>query len=749
MSTKFQERAASAPSLLATAVGIAITGLSASQLVQAEEADQQDAVVLDATEVQSVADADGYKTESASKKYTAPLRETPKSVTVIPEAVIKDTGSLSLADALRTTSGITFGAGEGGNPAGDRPIIRGFNAESDVFIDGVRDVGMQTREVFNLEQVEVSKGPGSAFTGAGSTGGSLNLISKTAKRDNFLDISQTFGTDQTRRTTLDGNYQFSEQIAGRLNLMKHDAHVAGRDAVSVSRWGVAPTITFGFATPTRATLSYYHLETDDMPDYGIPLMTAGMAGDGKRKPVSVDRDSFYGLQSRDYRKSTTDSGTFAFEHDLNESLTLSNTTRVTRTTLDYIATNPDDSAGNVANGNVFRSSKSRNSTSEGWVNQTNLQANFTTGSIEHSLITGVEISRLGVHNRSYYITSGPGAATRPCNAAAFASGDCTSLRNPTYKDRWQGSVVDSNAFTDTDTDTLSGFVFDTLKFNDQWSLNLGVRYDDYETTSQGPTVPRGSNEVTGYNDLESKTHFWNYQAGLVYNPLPNGSVYLAWSTSSNPSGETGGDGGDNLSATNAILDPERNRNVELGTKWDFFDERLGLQAALFKTTKKNARVNDINGIPENIGETEIKGFEIGVNGQLTANWNMFASYTYLDSELVKGAQDANPSNDGNRVQSTPENSFSFWTTYNLTDALTVGAGANYVDSRFGDAANTIEVPSYWRYDAMAKYVVNKNLDFQLNVQNLTDKRYFDQVYSAHMAHVAPGRTALLSTNFHF
>src|SRR5690606_17406630 len=156
-------------------------------------------------------------------------------------------------DALRNVSGITMGAGEGGNPAGDRPIIRGFNAESDTFVDGVRDVGMQTREVFNLEQVEVSKGPGSAFTGAGSTGGSLNLISKTAKRDTFRVSRQTCGSDQTRRTPLDGNYQFSDQIACRRNLMKHDANVAGRDGVSVSRWGVAPTITFGFDTSTRAT----------------------------------------------------------------------------------------------------------------------------------------------------------------------------------------------------------------------------------------------------------------------------------------------------------------------------------------------------------------------------------------------------------------------------------------------------------------------------------------------------------------
>lgn len=351
------------PRVLASAIGVALTAFSApsmAQVVPAASSPSEAPVALD--EVTVIGEQEqAYKADtSASKKYTAPLRETPKSVTVITDQVIRDTGSLTLVDALRTTSGITFGAGEGGNPAGDRPIIRGFNAESDTFIDGLRDVGSQTREIFNVESIEVSKGPGSAYTGAGSTGGSLNLISKTAKQRDFGDASVTLGSDQTRRYTLDVNRVLGDNVAGRLNLMKHEANVAGRDGVDVSRWGVAPTITFGFDTPTRATLSYYHLETDDMPDYGIPL-TVATPGNPGREPVSVDRDNFYGLESRDFRESTTDAGTIRLEHDLNENLTVSNTTRIARTTLDYIVTNPDDSRGNVPNGLVSRSAKSRNS----------------------------------------------------------------------------------------------------------------------------------------------------------------------------------------------------------------------------------------------------------------------------------------------------------------------------------------------------------------------------------------------------
>jgi len=755
------ERPTATPRVLASALGV-MTVFSAGGGVRAEEALEQKAAKKDAQKkevlsletdsVVGVSESD-YKVESASKKFTAPLRETPKSVTIISQQVIEDTGSLSLVDALRTTSGITFGAGEGGNPAGDRPIIRGFNAESDTFIDGLRDVASQTREVFNIEQIEVSKGPGSAYTGAGSTGGSVNMITKTAKRNDFLDISQTFGSDQTRRSTLDLNRMLTDQIGFRLNLMKHDANVAGRDGVDVSRWGYAPTITFGFDTPTRATFSYYHVEADDTPDYGVPLSPSGIGV--KRHPVG-SKSNFYGLTGRDYRESSTDSGTFKIEHDLNDNVTISNSFRQVRTTLDYVATNPDDSRGNVSRDLVWRSPKSRNSTSEGWVNQTDLRAKFNTGSIEHSLVAGAEVTDQGVHNRPYSFYTASGAAistTSSCNAASQSSGNCTSLSSPNYKGDWSGYYTDGKAYTDTDTRTASGYLFDTLKFNEKWSLNLGLRYDDFETESQGYS------NTLGDFDYKTKTNFWSYQVGLVYNPLPNGSVYVAWSTSRNPVGETSGEGADSMTVATENLQPERNRNVELGTKWEFFDGQLALDSAIFKTKKSNARVTDQDGTTQNIGEVEIKGFELGVSGRITRNWQIFANYTYLDSEIVKGGTvDIDPSsavvrvdgaNDGNDNPSTPENSFSLWSTYQLFPFLTVGGGANYVDSRYGDASNTAEVPSYWRYDAMANLKVSKTLDLQLNVQNLTDKRYFDQIYPTHMAHVAPGRTVLLATNLHF
>jgi catecholate siderophore receptor len=246
---------------IVSAVGVALAAISAAHMAQAAEP-ASDALNLGATNIDGERADTAYKIEeSASKKYTAPLRETPKSVTVIPQQVIRDTAATSLADALRTTPGITFGAGEGGNPSADRPIIRGFNAESDVFVDGMRDVAAQSREIFNVESVEVSKGPGSAFTGAGSTGGSLNLVTKGAHLGDAFNGGYTFGSDQTQRYTLDVNKQMTDTSAFRLNLMKHDSNVAGRNDVDNSRWGVAPSFAFGLGTDTRVKVDYYHLSS--------------------------------------------------------------------------------------------------------------------------------------------------------------------------------------------------------------------------------------------------------------------------------------------------------------------------------------------------------------------------------------------------------------------------------------------------------------------------------------------------------
>ena len=216
---------------------------------------------------------EGYKAERIeSPKAVAPLLDTPRSIVVVDKQVIRDTGSATLIDALRTVPGITFGAAEGGNPIGDRPFIRGFDSQGSTYLDGVRDIGAQTREIFAVEQIQVVRGSDSTLGGRGSAGGSLNIISKLPERETFIAGSGSYGTADYKRVTGDANIRVNDMIAVRLNAMWHDQDVAGRDQIFQKRWGIAPSVTIGIESDTKLTLSYYHLDTDELPDSGIPFL---------------------------------------------------------------------------------------------------------------------------------------------------------------------------------------------------------------------------------------------------------------------------------------------------------------------------------------------------------------------------------------------------------------------------------------------------------------------------------------------
>ncbi|MEG0861658.1 MAG: TonB-dependent siderophore receptor [Pseudomonas sp.] len=751
--------AVSSPRLLASAIGMAITATTAGHMAFAADAEpaKNGAISLDATSVTGQTDAanTGYKVERASsQKYTAPLVDTPRSITVVPQQVLKDTGAVSLQDALRTVPGITFGAGEGGNPQGDRPFIRGFDAQSDTFLDGVRDTGAQTREIFAVESIEVSKGPNSAVGGRGSAGGSLNLVSKAPKQQDFLNGGFTYGSDQTRRYTLDVNRQFLDSAAFRLNLMSHEQNVAGRDSINYDRWGVAPSLTFGLGTPTRVNLNYYHMESNDLPDSGIPygykLPGANAPHDHDKPTDGGDSNNFYGLKDRDFRKTRADISTVSIEHDINDSMTVKNTLRHGSTSQDYVLTQPDDSAHNVSQfGTVWRRANSRISNTSTTTNQTDLFGEFQALGFKHSYSTGVEFTREDTMVSGYTVTPN---SKLTCNPGSTPT--CTSLSNPNPNDPWTGSIARNYAsVTDTESTTRAAYVFDTIELDPQWLLNLGTRYDSFKTEADSTTTGKARNN----------SHFWSWQAGLVWKPADNGSIYASFATSATPPGGVvdGVDSNPNTPGNSTLisdLEPETTKNYELGTKWDLFHERVALTAAIFRTEKENTRVLVDNNTYQNSGTTRVDGIELGASGKLTDKWQVFAGYSYLKSEAVDPGEagnrngqltgGANPAK-GNQLPNTPKNSFSLWTTYDVTDKLTLGGGAFYVDDVWGDLNNTVYVPSYVRYDAMASYKLTKNVDLQLNVQNLTDETYYDKAYSAHFANQAAGRTALLTTSFHF
>ena len=714
-----------------------------------------------------------YKVDSAaSSKYTAPLVDTPKTVTVIPEEIIRETNASSLKEALRTTPGITFAMGEGGAPEGDNPVIRGFNAQSSTFIDGLRDPSSQSRNMFAVEQIDVTKGADSAFSGGGAVGGSINLTTKNAKLGNFGEASFGLGTDSYLRGTVDLNRQLNDTSAVRLNLLKEKGDVPGRNSVDYDHLGANVSAAFGLGTPTRVNAGLYHYETDDMPDYGIPYsnpiakystVAVGAGGstattpptvaptlnpaasaNGNGGPLNVNRNNFYGLTGRDFRKTNVDSGTLKIEHDLDEKWTFRNATRYTKSLNDYVASNPGDSNASIVTGTTLpRSAKTRHSLTNAWVNDTQLSGEFLTGSVKHNVTLGVELTHTETDSRGYTVTGTSNA----------------SITNPNPNDPWTGTITRATSGAKTTTNTSGIYAFDTLTLNKQWLLNLGLRYDTFRTFGDNYTT----NGAAAAADLVSNSSFTSYQTGIVYKPLDNGSIYLNYATAANPSGATMSDGSDNLATTNKDLEPEKVKNIELGTKWNLLNNKLTLTGAIFNLTKTNAKVNlDANTV-STVGEQKTKGIDLGFAGSLTDKWQVFGGYTYLDSILAKTGPsywsvnstattwtyNANGETQGKQFPNTPKHSFSLWSTYKVMPDLTLGGGAYYVSKVYGNTANTKWVPEYWRFDAMATYQVDKKLSLRLNIQNLFDKTYYDRAYTTHMVSVAPARQVTLTANYKF
>ena len=758
----------------AAVAGLAGLGLaqvaSAAPIGAAPEADVAAPVATapasDSNEVATVKIDAKRVADPSSSKFTAPLVDTPKSVTVIPSRIIEQTAATSLTDILRTSPGITFGAGEGGQPLADRPFIRGSSSANNIFVDGVRDSGGQTREIFNLEQVEVVKGPDSAYSGRGSGGGSINLSSKSPKAENFARGSVGVGSDEYVRATADLNYAFNDNAAIRLNILGTQGDTPGRKNVDFSRWGVAPSLAVGLNGDTQLTLSYYHLDTDQTPDYGIPLMTKTTEARTASGILNVDPRSFYGIESRDYQKTKSDIATFAIDHKINDDLNVRQVVRYSKSLNDYIVTNPGDGgAAQFVQGQWWmkRGTKSRWNPTKTVAVVTDLHGKKTFGGLEHSFDIGIELSREENLNATYstFTTSGAACPTGFVIAAAtltsLGAGDCTLVYHPNDKDSWSGIVNRSPAARNV-AKTAAIYGFDTIKFGDKVLLNLGLRHDAYD--SQGvdytTTQANGVFTTTAITPRKGSWEFTNYQVGLVYKPTASSSIYGSYGTSSTPPGISGGDQNSNTSTgtgnlATVQLEPEDSQSFELGAKANVFHDTLALSAALFKTTRKNAQIQIDANTYAQVGEVQVKGFELGFSGNLTPKWQVFGGYTYMDSELVKGAYTS--VNQGDPLANTPKHSFSSFSTYRVTKAISLGGGAYYVSKSFGGnqggaggGTNKIYAPSYWRYDAFASWTFSPKLDLQLNIQNLTDERYIMRTNGVHHADPAPGRQAILTFN---
>ncbi|MEJ1972896.1 MAG: TonB-dependent siderophore receptor [Lacunisphaera sp.] len=679
----------------------------------------------------------------SSPKFIEPLRDTPQTVVVIPREIFNQQGAMSLSDVLRNTSGITFAAGEGGSAAstaGDTFYMRGFDTTNNIFVDGVRDVGAYSRDVFNIEQVDIAKGPAGADIGRGGASGYVNISTKTPRLEQFTAGSVNYGLDERsdgsrQRATLDVNQPVENSpvkgTAVRVNAVWQDNDGVGRDYANNQSWGIAPSLALGLGTSSRAYLTYSHTEQDNLPDYGLP--SAELPGYISPVPVpQVDWSTFYGF-TVDSDKVNADAAMLRLEHDFDATLKLSNQTRYSANQREAVVTAPgqNGTAYNPATNLLTRSRQANKRDMSILSNQTNLQAQFATGSIKHNLSSGLELTRETAYS------------------PAFVSATLTPipLQSPNPEAAPSGTPTRSGAYTDAVMKTAALYAFDTLHFNDRWQANVSIRGERYDTHF----LSVATNGVASVVDADDNLFSW--KGGLVFKPAKAGSLYVAYADSLTPPGTDFTLSSAVGNQNNPDIDPQETTNLEAGVKWDFFQSRLSTSFAVFKTVNDKTVFTDPILGPIPTGKQTVQGAEFNISRRFTDNWVVLGSVSYLDSEINSGTTaGGNPA--GVPLPLIPKWSGNVFTSYRLSSGAIIGGGAQYsseVQRRDNNSPNVPRaMPSYWLFNFVASYPFGKHVTLRLNVNNLFDEK-FVQSFNNNGARFGPGapRSYLLSADFTF
>lgn len=709
---------------LAPRLALCLASLSAisqtTAQATAQSAPAPDAQEQALPEVKVKARKQDYKPEAApSPKIIQPLLDTPQSVTVVPKAVIQDQGVTTLRDTLRNVAGISLAAGEGGSQ-GDNLTLRGFTARNDIYLDGMRDFGSYYRDAFDYGQVEVLKGPASMMFGRGSTGGVVNQVTKSPSLKQSAEAELMGASDDTRRMAADLNLPFDDHSALRLNAMTQDGGVAGRDIAENRRSGFAPSVAFGLGTDTRVRFDYFHLQENDIPDYGLPWVF--------NRPAPVDRNAYYGFQDANFLRATVDQWTAKVEHDFSDSFSFRDQARYARATRDaqiteakiltsYTPATPVDSM------QVTRNQIAVASVETMLWNQLDFTWKVGTDATRNTLVAGLEGGRETSDPIRYTWTGVPG----------------TSLMDPDEHQPFAGTGA-VRSRVQTTANSIAAYAMDTLSLGEHWDLTGGLRWDRFQAGYDQSVAPAVS--------LDRTDQMTSVRAALAYKPRMNGSIYLSYGTSFNPSAESL-----SLSANSADLAPEKNRSLEVGTKWDFAGGKLTFRGAAYRLRKLNARVPDPTNPALNIlgGDQRVDGAEAELAGALTDAWRIYTGYAFAQTEVVSTTL---ANTQGNPLANAPKHTFNVWTTYQVTEALTIGGGANFVSERAASStlnAATMQLPTapgYTVFSAMAKYRLSPRFDLQANLANLGNRAYFDLL---HPGHVVPGagRTLSISLNARF
>ncbi len=753
-----------------SSLAFAISSALLTGVVMAED----NAVMLDKLEVEEevIPDTNPYAEPgapylgkySADPRRTRPLAETPQTINVLTQEEIQDTGRSDLRDILDGQAGITVGTGENGNAFGDRYIIRGHEARSDVFVDGLRDPGMTIRESFAVDQVEVTKGPSSTFAGRGTTGGAVNSATKQASTEyDFTKLSGGLGTDSYHRGTVDINKVLNYDTAVRVNLLHAEEDVPDRDPADRSRVGAALSGTYHATDKLKITADYYHLDAEDKPDLGSYI---------DRTTGTVAKDVPVYTQDEDFLESEVNTGTLRVGYEVTPKVRVVNLTRYGTTDNGYVATGTSGSTAYAteedATAGVNGYSSASLSTHQGWqeveyfANQLNLFAKTELGGLNHEFVFGLEYSKHSVLN-GVYSNSATGASNCYVNGrGGITQGYCIVDQNGNtvggINSLMQRELSRGSWDSDWNINTVSVSMMDTVDLTERWTAFGGIRYDyfDYDTLTQS------GGTITPYQYSDG---LWNGHVGVTYDVLPNANVYASFSTASNINGgesDVGSSCGYGGICANDSSDelgtPENTQSWELGTKWQLMDNRLLATAAVFRINKDDVMEQLSNDSSYeaigtlNTGKNRVEGVEFGLSGNITDKLSAQMGIALMNAKVL----DSNTaSNIGKTLANFADKSASVHLKYQLTPKFAFGGTMTYEGERYtgqpDSAANeAMVVPDYVVFDMFANYQITQRFKARLNIGNVTDKDYYLAAYrSGAFTYMGDRRNAQLTFMYDF
>jgi catecholate siderophore receptor len=646
---------------------------------------------------------EGYaavRTTTATKTDT-PLRDVPQSITVVTREQIRDQGMQHLGDVVRYVPGAGMAQGEGNR---ETPVLRGNSSTADLFVNGMRDDVQYFRDLYNVERVEVLKGPNAMIFGRGGVGGVVNRVTRVADWNTVREISLQGGSYENRRITADFGQGFGKAFAGRLTGM-YEKTQSYRDGFELERYGVNPTLAMRAGQDTVITVGYENFYDQRIADRGIPSFQG--------KPFATDESTFFG----DPDQSPTGTEINAFDalvdHQFAEGLNLRNRTRYAMYDKYYqnvFAGGPVNDSQQVPI-TAYRQFTPR----DNLFNQTDLIYAFATGPVKHTLLTGVELGlqESDAVRETGFFADGPDEGTDP---------DATLLvpaANPTTNAPVTFSPIASDGNNEGTTTVVAVYLQDQVEISRHFQVVAGLRYDHFQVdfTDRRPSTAAENRELETTDGLISP------RVGLIYKPIEPASIYAAYSLTYLP---RAGEQLTSITPSNKSLDPERFENYEVGAKWDL-SPGLALTLALYQLDRKNVAITnpDPNAPPGTlilVDGQRTRGVELGVAGHITRAWSIAGGYAYQNGKLE--ATSGSTAQAGARLGQLPRNTIGLWNRYDFTPMWGAGLGVINRSDMFTTTSNTVRLDGYTRLDGAVFFKLNEHFRGQVNVENLLDEDYF-------------------------